>query len=150
MKTLPILSIKSDKDLCRTCIPESLGAWLKEKKIRYSHPSDCLVNIKEVKSKRFGCFASFLHLISVVFRKTKILVYSSHSSILVKNITRKYWDHLHEKLKKDEISKKFKKVIWRNNGLNSPSILPREFQQKLSQRSLPRQPRSLPWNILWM
>ena len=56
MKSLPILSITSDKDVLRTCIPESLEGWLKDNKISYEHPDDCLVNINEVKSKRFGNF----------------------------------------------------------------------------------------------
>ena len=54
MFSLTILSINSEKDLVRTCIPDSLEAWLKDNKIRYEHPEDCLVKINEVKSKRFG------------------------------------------------------------------------------------------------
>ena len=56
MFSLTILSINSEKDLVRTCIPDSLEAWLKDNKIRYNHSKHCFVNINEVKSKRFGCF----------------------------------------------------------------------------------------------
>ena len=62
MKTLPILSIHANKDLLRTCVPKSLEAWLKDNKIRYEHPHDCLVNINEVKSKRFDFVEKKYHL----------------------------------------------------------------------------------------
>lgn len=91
MKTLSVLSIHSHKDLLRTCLPKSLEDWLKDNNIRYAHPHDCLVNINEVKDKRFGNLSKNIHI------------------WLYKTAVRKYWDNLDDKLKKDESIIMFKK-----------------------------------------